>query len=104
VASWVDGFEFSEAFWDLRDGERADHARVLQAELKAELSSGHPLHGRDCRVVAKALPQDEVVAVADELVALVHLTWSGRREKPPYPSVEFADSAAAFRELVEFRY
>jgi hypothetical protein len=100
----VDEFEFSEAFWDLRDGEGAIHARALQSELKAELSSGHPLHGRDCRVVAKALPQDEVVVVAGELVALVHLTWSGRREQPPYPRLEFADSAAAFRELVEFRY
>lgn len=55
-------------------------------------------------MVAKALPQDEVVVVAGELVALVHLTWSGRHEQPPLPSVEFADSAAAFRELVQLRY
>ena len=104
VASWVDGFEFSEVFWDLRDGEGATHARALHTELEAELSIGHPLHGLDCRVVAKALPQDEVVVVAGELVALVHLTWSGRREQPPFPTVEFADSAAAFRELVQLRY
>lgn len=100
MASWVDEFEFSAAFWDLRDSEGADHARVLSAELNAELSSGHPLHGRDCRVVTKARPQDEVVVVAGELVALVHLTWLGRRETPPSPNVEFADSAAAFRDLV----
>lgn len=104
MASWVDRFEFDREFWDLRDGEGAIQARALQAELQAELSSGHPLHGLDCRVVAKALPQDEVVVVAGELVALVHLTWSGRREQPPFPSVEFPDSAAAFRELVRHRY
>lgn len=100
----MDGFEFSEAFWDLRDGEGASHARALEAQLTAELASGHPLHGLDCRVIAKAQPQDDVVVVDGDLVALVRLTWSRRRQQPPYPLVEFADSAAAFRELVEFRY
>lgn len=100
----MDGFEFVEAFWDLRNDEGTEYVRALVAELKAEVSIGHPLHGQDLRVVARALPQDEAVVVAGELVALVHLTWSGHPERPPWPSVEFADSAIAFRELVQSRY
>ncbi len=103
-ASWAEAFDFGEDFWDLRDEAGADHARALKAELDAELAAGHPLYAETCHVVAKALPQDEIVVVAGEFVALVHLTWSGHPETPPWPATEFADSAAAFRELIEFRY
>lgn len=103
-AGWVDTFDFGEDFRDLRDEAGLDRARALKTELDAELAAGHPLYGQACRVVAGALPRDEVVVVAGQSVALVHLTWSGRPETPPWPTTELADSAEAFRELIEFRY
>jgi hypothetical protein len=103
-AGWVHAFDFGEDFQDLRDEAEADHAQSLKAELDAELAPGHRLHGQACRVVARALPQDEIVVVAGESVALVHLTWSGHPETPPWPATDLADSAVAFQELIKFRY
>ena len=61
-------------------------ARRLQAELAAELGRRHRLHGLDMRAVARRQDNDDVLFVsADEpqTVAVVHLTWSGRREADP---------------------
>lgn len=35
---------------------------------------GHALHGRPWRVIAKALPNDDVIAECEDEVAVVHLT------------------------------
>lgn len=106
MASWVDDFEFGEDFWDLRGDEAgANHARTLLAELERELPPDHALHGRRCEVVAKAMPQDDIVVVtSDGVVALVHLTWSGHTEQSGWPRVDFCESADAFQALIQHRY
>jgi hypothetical protein len=54
-----------------------------ERELRREVAPGHALHGRPWRVIAKALPNDDVIAECEDEVAVVHLTWprskSGRR-------------------------
>jgi len=67
------GLRFSEPLRDLRG--RQDEAEQLRAELLRELGPGHALHGLDPRVIARAIPQDDVVVeTAAGGVALVHLT------------------------------
>jgi hypothetical protein len=101
--TWVDGVELGEPLRDLRGDE--DSAERLRAELVREVRSGHPLHGSDPRVVAEAIPQDEVVVTTfDGRVALVHLTWRGRTETPPRPTALFLESAEHLAEVLEFRY
>ena len=56
------------------------------------------------RVVAEATTQDEVLVAVGETAFLVHLTWMGRGERPPWPTAERVDSAEEFERLVEFRY
>ena len=60
--------------------------RALRRELAKEVGPGHPLAGRRWRIVAQCRAGDDVLLVlADGRSALVHLTWSGRRERPPWP-------------------
>lgn len=56
----------------------------LEKELRREVSPGHPLFGRPASAVARN--QDDVLYRIDGGVAEVHLTWSGTREPPPWPS------------------
>jgi len=99
---WTDEHHFDEPFVDLRG--REDLAAPLLAELLREVGPGHVLHERALAVVAKALPQDDIVVTFDSEVALVHLTWKQDAETPPWPTTETCDSAEALNALVEFRY
>ena len=100
--TWVDGYQFGEDLDDLRtDPVWADQ---LARELAAELSSGHPLLGQAWTIVAQARPQAEVVVTTDSAVYLVHLTWTRRPERPPYPRVLAFRSAAEFEDAIKYRY
>lgn len=58
----------------------------LQAELAAEVGREHPLYGRDMQAVAVRQDCDDVLFVSvdePQVVAVVHLTWSGRSEREP---------------------
>jgi hypothetical protein len=64
----------------------AEVARRLERELAAEISGRHGLFGRKARAIARRIGQDDVLFVVDGLstpLAVVHLTWSGRRESDP---------------------
>lgn len=66
--TWVSEYRFCEPLRDVRS--EAEEAEKLRAELLRELSGGHVLHGADLRVIARALPQDEVIVeTADGRVA-----------------------------------
>lgn len=101
--SWTSTYEFSDPLRDLRSTPH--EAAALHAELMRELAPGHVLHGVDLHVLARAIPQDEaVVETGDGRVALVHLSWSGRPETPPWPRTELVTSAQHLETLLEFRY
>lgn len=71
----------------------------LAAELRRELGPGHPLDGRSLRVIGRRDDCDDVlVALPDSHVAVVHLTWSGRRESLPFPNHVEHQTFAAFSE------
>jgi len=101
--TWAESYEFREPMIDLRDLEESSEA--LAAELLRELADGHPLHGRALRVIARALPNDDVVVLVDDEVAIVHLTWTRRKsERPPLPTTTFVGSVEEFESYVESQY
>jgi hypothetical protein len=101
--TWASEYHFSDPLLDLRSNdEQAEHLRV---ELLRELSPGHVLHAVDLRVIARALPQDEIVVeTAGGEVALVHLTWTGHAESLPWPTTEMLTSAEQLEQTIQFRY
>lgn len=77
---------------------------VLESELAREVGPGQVLQGRRWSVVAEAMPQDEVLVQDGDDVFLVHLTWKGRAEAPPWPVAEHVDSADEFEQLLDLGY
>jgi len=77
---------------------RPDEAaqKRLLAEVLAEVAPGHPLHGRVVDAPNRCGACDEVlVTVGDGSFAMVHLTWSGHPETPPYPRSSFTGGFVA---------
>jgi hypothetical protein len=74
-----------------------DLARAFEDELARELSPGHPLKGLSLTAIGQhGGTADFLFQVNDGTgrVALVHLTWSGKPEAPPWPqSMLFANFA-----------
>lgn len=94
---------FTELLCDLRGA--VDEAATLNAELLREIGPGHVLHGVELHVIARATPQDDVIVqTTDGQVAMVHMTWSRRREAPPWPTTETVSSSEHLKNLIEFRY
>jgi len=70
--------------------------RAVTAETLVELAPGHPLYGCDFELVRRCGACDEVlVRVGEDDFGLVHLTWSGKRERPPYPRYAHTGSFVA---------
>ena len=74
----------------------------LGAELAREAGPGHPLFGRRAVAVARRADDDDVLFWLPDgpaPLAVVHLTWTGRRERSPeWPWTVFYDSVDDWRE------
>jgi len=82
--------EFLEPWCDFVPGQ-ADH--FLQ-ELKRELSRGHPLADLDLVPLGHSGAADDVLFEAkDGRVFEVHLTFSRRGERPPWPGYQVYSNA-----------
>ena len=99
--AWTAGYAFSEPMQDVRGELVADR---LVAELRRELGPGHAMFGRTWMAVARALPEDEVLFTDGEEVAMVHLAWTSRVERPPWPQAILLADAVAFEQYVERRW
>lgn len=85
----------TEPWWDLRASgpDEARQREALHFELTAEVDPGHVLHGRSFVVVARSQAQDDIlIAMEDGTWALVHVTWRGASETPPWPRTMIFDS------------
>lgn len=98
-SSWADGYQFPDSFIDLRADP--DQSGPLYRELLAELGATHPLRGRPVRVIARSVSNDDIVIESERRVALVHLTWSGAPEPPPWPYTEWMLRPADFERHAE---
>lgn len=60
---------------------------ALEQELRRELAAGHVLFGRSVRAAARRHDRDDVLFELTDTgeCAVVHLTWTGREERPPFP-------------------
>jgi hypothetical protein len=91
---------------DLRalDSGETEQRELLRVELVKELGVGHVVHGRAFSVVARSEVNDDVLITLDDdgTWALVHLTWRGTRDRPPWPTAvifpTLADAVAAMLE------
>ena len=68
------------------------------------MAPGHALHGRAVRVIARALPNDDIVIECGEDVAVVHLTWTQKPDTPLWPLTTWIDSFEEFESYVESEY
>jgi hypothetical protein len=94
--------DFLEPWQAVEDGQRAK----LEQELARELPAGHVLAGKAVRAVAARTDRDDVLfLVPDGGCAVVHLTWSGRREaSSEWPSTVLYSSLDEWRAGTEARH
>lgn len=94
----------SECWMDLSDAANSSNRLAWEQELRTELSTGHVLDGRRWVMFARRTDRDDAVLhLASGGYAVVHLTWSGRTEQPPWPSTtvyqDLRDLTASYRGL-----
>ncbi|AVT28276.1 MULTISPECIES: hypothetical protein [unclassified Plantactinospora] len=91
----LDDVVLVDPWWDLRGPGDSEQRQVqeISTELVQETSRGHPLYGVAFTVVGRSDATDDVLLRVGDRWALVHLTWSGTAELPPWPSCAFFDSA-----------
>ena len=85
--------------WHTVSKQEAD---LLLAEMRREIPSGHVLTGRRASVVRRCSGCDDVIfRVDDETFTVVHLTWSGREERDPFPKTVVLASFLAVESYVD---
>jgi hypothetical protein len=90
-----DELVLTDPWRDLRGGGPAEEKqrKAIRAELSAEVSQGHPLSGVAVEVAARSEASDDVLLRAGRRGrAVVHLTWRGAAEPPPWPRVALCAS------------
>jgi hypothetical protein len=79
--------------------EHPEESAALTAELQRELAPGHPLAGLPLRPIARRAGCDDVLFAVEDgsgRVAVVHLTWRGSQEVPPWPVSTLYDDLTAW--------
>jgi hypothetical protein len=77
-------------------------AEKLTAELRREIAADHVLAGRTATVVRRCSGCDDVIFRLDgDVFAVVHLTWSGRREPAPWPRTAILSTFLAVESFVD---
>lgn len=88
------------AFDWLEPWQFAPSSAELVAELRREVAEGHPLFEKEASSLARRADTDDVLFHLPGNIpplAVVHLTWSGKRENAPeFPATVFYDSLPDF--------
>ena len=71
---------------------------ALEDELAKELGRGHVLFQRPARAIARRYDQDDVLYAIENpsQLAVVHLSYAAKPDRPPWPSTSLFDDIAAF--------
>lgn len=69
-------------------------------QLQVEVASGHELHGLPVRLIARGNGDDTLFEILDGSgrVAVVHLTWSKKPEKLPWPRTRIFANLQTFEQ------
>lgn len=68
--------------WIVLDGDGSS----LISELQREVSRGHVLFGKQgIKAIAKRVDCDDVLFALQNVLAVVHLAWSGQEQNPQWP-------------------
>lgn len=78
--SGPDGYVFPWPWVDLREASQTDARRARVEEVLLELGTEHDLLRDGFEVLADFVRQDEVLIQAASGFAMLHLTWSRRRD------------------------
>lgn len=90
---------FGQIWEELTAAPSSDNRLAWERELAKEISHGHPLHAQDWHLIARRRDCDDaLLELASGGYAVVHLTWSARNERPPWPETTFYRS---LRDLAE---
>ena len=81
----------------LRPWMKSHSPEGVVSELVREVGPGHPLFGKPAKALAVARDRDDVLFEFEDAgkarYAVVHLTWSGKREQSAdWPGPQFFDS------------
>ena len=77
--------------------EDAERVRAFERELALEVAPGHRLAGIPVEAFGKRDDCEDVLFRLTDgsgRLAVVHLTWTGKRDQPPWPLTELFDGEA----------
>jgi hypothetical protein len=83
--------------WYQLGSEDAERVRAFEYELSRELGPGHVLARVPIEAFGKRDDCDDVLFRLKDgsgRFAVVHLTWTGKQDQPPWPATELFDSEA----------
>ena len=87
--------------WECISEFPAGNGEAMVREAKKEISAGHPLAGKQLETLARRGDCDDVLfelAKGPE-VAVVHLTWSSRREPRGFPDTQLFANLSEFMSI-----
>ena len=80
-------FVYKEPWSDISEYP-SSHKLALENQLTAEIGIGHILSNKMIDVIAKREDCDDILVTAEKRYFVVHLTWTGKTEKTPWPKIE----------------
>ena len=79
------GLKFIEPYWDAKEMEE-ENSQAFIEELKLELHDNHVLKNEVVQLIARKTSNDDIILeLEDKRIAVVHLTWTSKKEFKDYP-------------------
>lgn len=92
------GLNFINPFWDV-DNMEEESAQAIINELQLELSDHHILSNRSVKLIARNAQNDDIILeLEDDNIAIVHLTWTSKKEKEGFPITRIYSNEIEFWE------
>lgn len=95
-------YRFTDPWWSAAE-RGAEFEEAFLRQLKVEVGPGHELYDLHVGLIGcDGASDDRLFEILDGSgrMALVHLTWSPRQQRPPYPFTVIFPDFATFAESV----